>query len=138
VRWRTVAAFVLAPPAGLIAVVIAAQFVRPPAAEHAWVGSAGWIGGRAVYVLLGVTGAYLVEIVLGVPLYQWLSHRGRPSLRRMVAAGAVLGSLSLTIPAAVWFGNWGLELLLKAGGLGAVGGVAAVLGFWIVSECAGR
>ena len=88
-----------------------------------------------VFLLVGSPGAYLLEALIGTPVYRWMQRRNSITVGPVLLAGAVAGSLAYVIPpslmafaeAGVQWGELGIPALT-----GAIGGLAAAGWFWLI------
>lgn len=122
---RLAAAFVAAPLAGLLALAVAmAALARDPQA------------GLAIAVF-GLVFAAAVTLMLGVPLWFAIRHRGRATAGRCAAAGAVIGGAPLLLLILPSIGQvtgpddlvGALAVPVGAVAAGALGGVV----FWAIA-----
>lgn len=101
-------AFAVAPIATVVALTVCAVIgliaVGEPAGKTALAGiQSVWI-----FAFFGLPIAYLVELVVGLPLYWWWAGRPLPRRRTVVGLCAVVGAVIMPIVWAVIFGD-GLE-----------------------------
>lgn len=84
-------------------------------------------------VFFGALPAYLIELGIGIPAWRYLARRQRLAIAPIVAVGAAAGAVTFALSWSALFEGWNAQFLLQAAGIGALGGAAAGLWFWLVA-----
>lgn len=131
---RFVLAWLTAPPVGIVALAAALGLLLVLQGElEAGELATSVIRASGFLLLFGAPGAYLMELLIGLPSYGWLRRRGgiRPGPVLLIAG--LTGALAFTLQwALVWGGGSAAGLALELL-FGAVGGMVAGLWFWLVA-----
>jgi hypothetical protein len=135
-RTRLIVAGLVAPPIGIAALAALIAALLTPNRPGAGVVQSAFDGG--FYLLFfGAPIAYVLELAVGLPAYNYLRARSRLSLLMVTGVAAVMGVVLLLLASgAVTSGaprDW-----LVAAGLGAVAGTVSGLTFWAVGLFPGR
>ena len=96
---------------------------------------AGWFS--FVLILFGAPSAYLLEGLIGVPAFFWLSATGRLRAPWVVLFAAAAGALAFPLQWAIAFGGWRLGDILLTTAFGATGGSVGGIAFWGIAYAAG-
>jgi hypothetical protein len=131
---RVIAAAILSPLVGILALALimgagAALLNYGPWSEAV----PGMLHASFFLALFGAPGAYLLEALVGVPAYSWLTHRGRLRPVWVIACGACAGTISFGVPFAAAFGVRQPTEVLALFLLGAAGGAVGGATFWLIA-----
>jgi hypothetical protein len=131
---RLILAALLAPLIAILAVVLLIAALVAGIGGLAWSEVPQGAASLSVFFLLfGAPGAYLLEGVVGVPAYYWLTATGRFRLSWVVLCATGAGAIAFSIPWAFAFSNWRPLDFLAYVAIGAAGGAVGGVAFWAIA-----